>query len=117
MMATSWDFNRKPWVVQSGGSGSKVFKTTDGGLTWKEIAKGLPKLKGKMGISPAGTKLRSGDVKGAKEDHKKVLVEQLSHAPVKLPKSEKEEILLQWYKTSIKNAEGIINKYIESEND
>jgi photosystem II stability/assembly factor-like uncharacterized protein len=51
MMATSWDFNRKPWVVQSGGSGSKVFKTTDGGLTWKEIEKGLPKLKGKMGIS------------------------------------------------------------------
>lgn len=55
MMATSWDFNRKPWVVQSGGPGSKVFKTTDGGATWKEITKGLPDLKGKMGIaiSPA----------------------------------------------------------------
>ncbi|PTM11122.1 MAG: glycosyl hydrolase, partial [Bacteroidetes bacterium] len=59
MMATSWDFNRKPWVVQSGGDGSKVFKTTDGGLTWKEIEKGLPKLKGKMGISisPANPKI------------------------------------------------------------
>ncbi|NVN19538.1 glycosyl hydrolase [Muricauda sp. HICW] len=55
MMVTSWDFQRKPWVVQSGGPGSKVFKTTDGGKTWKEINKGLPKLKGKMGIdiSPA----------------------------------------------------------------
>ncbi|WP_222984221.1 WD40/YVTN/BNR-like repeat-containing protein [Flagellimonas meishanensis] len=55
MMVTSWDFQRKPWVVQSGGEGSKVFKTTDGGKTWKEITKGLPKLKGKMGIdiSPA----------------------------------------------------------------
>ncbi|MBL4623566.1 MAG: glycosyl hydrolase [Flavobacteriales bacterium] len=51
MMATSWDFNRKPWVVQSGGSGSRVYKTIDGGKTWKEIHKGLPKLKGKMGIS------------------------------------------------------------------
>ncbi|MEH6681086.1 MAG: glycosyl hydrolase [Sediminicola sp.] len=59
MMATSWDFNRKPWVVQSGGPGSRVFKTTDGGLNWKEITKGLPKLKGKMGISisPANPKI------------------------------------------------------------
>ena len=55
MMMTSWDFQRKPWVVESGGPGSKVFKTTDGGKTWKEITKGLPALKGKMGvdISPA----------------------------------------------------------------
>lgn len=37
--------------------------------------------------------------------------------PWQLQKNEKEEILLQWYKTSIKDAEGIINKYIESEND
>src|SRR6056297_2448220 len=37
MMATSWDFNRKPWYVQSGGPGSKVWKTTDAGKTWKEI--------------------------------------------------------------------------------
>lgn len=59
MMATSWDFNRKPWVVQSGGPGSRVHKTTDGGTTWKEINKGLPKLKGKMGIdiSPANPKI------------------------------------------------------------
>ena len=35
----------------------------------------------------------------------------------KLTENEKEEILLQWYKNSIKNAEGIINKYIESKND
>ncbi|MEP1152613.1 MAG: glycosyl hydrolase [Balneola sp.] len=59
MMATSWDFNRKPWYVQSGGPGSKVWKTTDAGKTWKEITKGLPKLKGKMGIdiSPANPKV------------------------------------------------------------
>jgi photosystem II stability/assembly factor-like uncharacterized protein len=59
MMATSWDFNRKPWVVQSGGPGSRVFKTTDGGDTWKEVHKGLPDLKGKMrvAISPANPKV------------------------------------------------------------
>ena len=59
MMVTSWDFNRKPWVVQSGGPGSRVYKTTDGGANWKEITKGLPSLKGKMGIaiSPANPKV------------------------------------------------------------
>ena len=31
MMATSWDFRRRPWVVKSGGPGSGVWKTTDGG--------------------------------------------------------------------------------------
>lgn len=55
MMVASWEFWRKPWVVHSGGSGSKIYKTTDGGKNWKEINKGLPELKGKMGvdISPA----------------------------------------------------------------
>lgn len=51
MMVASWDFHRKPWVVQSGGPGSRIYKTTDAGKTWKEITKGLPELKGKMGIS------------------------------------------------------------------
>ncbi|MDC6405631.1 MULTISPECIES: WD40/YVTN/BNR-like repeat-containing protein [Maribacter] len=55
MMVASWDFHRKPWVVHSGGPGSRIYKTTDGGKNWKEITKGLPELKGKMGvaISPA----------------------------------------------------------------
>ncbi len=55
IMATSWEFRRRPWVVKSGGPGSKVWKSTDGGDTWKEITAGLPDLKGKMGvaISPA----------------------------------------------------------------
>ncbi|WP_415059488.1 WD40/YVTN/BNR-like repeat-containing protein [Congregibacter sp.] len=59
LMATSWDFRRKPWVVKSGGPGSRVYKTTDGGETWEEINKGLPELKGKMGISisPANQKI------------------------------------------------------------
>jgi len=59
LMATSWDFRRKPWVVKSGGPGSRVYKTTDGGDTWKEITRGLPTLKGKMGItiSPANQKI------------------------------------------------------------
>jgi photosystem II stability/assembly factor-like uncharacterized protein len=59
MMATSWDFRRRPWVVKSGGPGSRVFKTTDGGANWREITAGLPDLKGKMGvaISPADSRV------------------------------------------------------------
>ena len=29
----------------------EYYKTTDGGKNWKEINKGLPELKGKMGVS------------------------------------------------------------------
>ncbi len=55
MMVASWEFWRKPWVVHNGGPGCRIYKTTDGGENWKEINKGLPELKGKMGvaISPA----------------------------------------------------------------
>ncbi len=55
MMVASWEFWRKPWIVHSGGPGSHIYKTTDGGKNWKTITKGLPELKGKMGvdISPA----------------------------------------------------------------
>jgi len=55
MMATSWEFRRFPWAVKSGGPGSGVWKTTDGGDHWKRIEVGLPELKGKIGvaISPA----------------------------------------------------------------
>ena len=59
LMATSWDFRRRPWVVKSGGPGSRVYKTTDGGANWEEVTEGLPDLKGKMGvsISPANQKI------------------------------------------------------------
>jgi len=55
MMATSWEFRRFPWAVKSGGPGSAVWKTTDGGEHWRRIETGLPALKGKIGvaISPA----------------------------------------------------------------
>ncbi len=51
MMVTSWEFRRRPWVVKSGGDESKVWKTTDGGETWREITRGLPDLMGKIGVS------------------------------------------------------------------
>lgn len=56
--AALWEVYRTPYSLSSGGPGSGLFKSTDGGDTWVEITrnKGLPKgLWGKIGIaaSPA----------------------------------------------------------------
>jgi len=53
--AALWEAWRKPWGMSSGGPGSGLFKSLDGGVTWAEItrAPGLPKagLIGKIGVS------------------------------------------------------------------
>ena len=46
-----WHHQRKPWKVISGGEGSGLYKSTDGGDTWKKIHTGLPEEKGKMAIA------------------------------------------------------------------
>ena len=50
VFATTWELKRTPYSLESGGPGSKMFKSTDGGETWKEIStnKGLPE--GTLGI-------------------------------------------------------------------
>lgn len=53
-----WEVYRKPWTLESGGPGSGLFKSTDGGDTWTELTRnpGLPRgMVGKVGIavSPA----------------------------------------------------------------
>ena len=55
LYAGFWDHRRKPWKVISGGEGSSIHKSTDGGDTWKKVSKGLPELMGKIGVavSPA----------------------------------------------------------------
>jgi photosystem II stability/assembly factor-like uncharacterized protein len=40
--ATTWQFRRQPYSFNSGGPGSAVYKSMDGGKTWKELTKGLP---------------------------------------------------------------------------
>lgn len=41
--ATTWEFRRKPYAFSSGGINSGIFKSTDGGKTWKELTNGIPK--------------------------------------------------------------------------
>jgi photosystem II stability/assembly factor-like uncharacterized protein len=40
--ATTWQFRRQPYSFNSGGPGSAIYKSADGGKTWKELTKGLP---------------------------------------------------------------------------
>ncbi len=57
LYAGFWQVYRKPWTLESGGKGSGMFKSTDGGDTWTEITrnKGLPAgLWGNIGISVSG---------------------------------------------------------------
>jgi len=51
LYAAMWEHQRKPNMVVSGGEGSGLYKSTDGGDTWKELTNGLPKEKGKMAIA------------------------------------------------------------------
>jgi photosystem II stability/assembly factor-like uncharacterized protein len=60
LYAGFWEVYRKPWTLESGGPGSGIFKSTDGGDTWTELTRntGLPKgMVGKVGIavSPANS--------------------------------------------------------------
>ena len=51
LYAAMWDHQRTPWMVRSGGAGSGIWKSVDGGDTWKRAQEGLPKLVGKIGVS------------------------------------------------------------------
>ncbi len=59
--ASMWDFRRQGWTFRSGGPGSGLFKSTDGGDHWTEIndgnTKGLPeKPWGRVAVAVAPSK-------------------------------------------------------------
>ena len=57
MFAALWEAGRVSWQLSSGGPGSGLFKSTDGGDTWTEITRnpGLPKgVVGKIGVAISG---------------------------------------------------------------
>ncbi|HIC52954.1 MAG TPA: glycosyl hydrolase, partial [Gemmatimonadetes bacterium] len=57
LYATLWEVYRRPWQLWSGGNGSGIFKTTDGGENWSELtgAPGFPSgVLGKMTVTVSG---------------------------------------------------------------
>ena len=57
LYAAAWTVRRQPWTIDSGSKDGGIFKSTDGGDTWKKLEGGLPTdvLVGRIGItvSPA----------------------------------------------------------------
>jgi photosystem II stability/assembly factor-like uncharacterized protein len=59
LIAAMWEHKRDPWFFNSGGKGSGIFVTLDGGATWKEKTDedGLPKGDlGRIGLAMAKNK-------------------------------------------------------------
>jgi photosystem II stability/assembly factor-like uncharacterized protein len=76
LFAALWRFERKPWTFTSGDEEGGLWKSVDGGRTWKKLSRGLPRLVGRIGVkaapgnprvvyamteSPEGTLYRSDD--------------------------------------------------------
>jgi photosystem II stability/assembly factor-like uncharacterized protein len=54
LIASMWQFRRKPWELKSGGAGSGLYMTVDGGKSWKKMGKeeGMPEGPlGRIGIA------------------------------------------------------------------
>jgi photosystem II stability/assembly factor-like uncharacterized protein len=55
LYATTWQVHRTPWSLESGGPGSGLWKSVDGGDHWTRLSEGLPKgLWGRAGVAVSG---------------------------------------------------------------
>ena len=55
LYATMWDNRRTAWELRSGGPGSGIWRSVDGGEPWERLTDDLPEGMGKIGVasSPA----------------------------------------------------------------
>src|SRR5207248_7309575 len=60
LFASTWQVRRQPWTLSSGGPGSGLYRSTDGGDTWKRLeASGFPEGPyGKIGVAVAANSNR-----------------------------------------------------------
>jgi len=50
LYAAMWNHGRKPWFIHSGGTDGGIYKSINGGDSWKKLTGGLPKMVGKIGV-------------------------------------------------------------------
>jgi photosystem II stability/assembly factor-like uncharacterized protein len=54
LYAGMWQVTRRPWILESGGAASGIYRTTDGGDTWQKLTNGLPAgIVGRIGLAVA----------------------------------------------------------------
>ncbi len=56
LFAAMWDNQRTPWRLRSGGEGSGIWRSTDGGESWERLVDDLPEGMGKLGVAVSGAK-------------------------------------------------------------
>jgi photosystem II stability/assembly factor-like uncharacterized protein len=69
LFAALWEARRTPWSLSSGGPGSGVYRSADGGTTWKKLEDhGLPKAPyGRVGVAVSADSERVYAIIEAKE--------------------------------------------------
>ena len=59
LYAAFWQVVRHPWELVDGGPGSALYRSTDGGDTWKKLTEGLPEeIWGRVGVAASGARSR-----------------------------------------------------------
>src|SRR5262249_42787687 len=59
IFASMWTARRSPWSIDSGSTADGLFRTTDGGATWKKLGGGLP---GSAPPARGATAVRTGKI-------------------------------------------------------